>query len=103
MVTVCAAPGVRERVAGCAVTPVGSPVMAIITVPVNPLMGAALMLTCWPCPPGSSKRVAGVEVRVKSAGGLELPPQDNVATQTRRHESMPSALEKGFISTLPVD
>ncbi len=45
-VTVCAAPGVNERVAGLAVTPVGNPLMATATVPVKPFNGTALTLIC---------------------------------------------------------
>ena len=43
-VTVCADPGVRVTVAGCAVTPVGNPVIATVTTPVNPFAGTAFTL-----------------------------------------------------------
>jgi hypothetical protein len=46
IVTFCALPGVRVSDAGCAVTPAGRPVMATVTVPVNPLAGVAFTLTC---------------------------------------------------------
>jgi hypothetical protein len=45
-VTVWAVPGVSVSMAGCAVTPVGKPVIATDTVLVKPLTGVALMLTC---------------------------------------------------------
>lgn len=49
--TVCAVPGVRVSVAGCAVTPVGKPVIATDTWLVKPLTGTALTLICWEVPP----------------------------------------------------
>jgi hypothetical protein len=78
-VTVCAVPGVKLRVAGCAVTPVGNPAIATFTIPVKPLAGAAFTLICCPPPPGTSGALAGAVVRVKSpaaAAGGEPPPQD---------------------------
>ena len=43
-VTVWAVPGVRVRVAGCAVTPLGRPVMVTATLEVKPFSGAAFTL-----------------------------------------------------------
>jgi len=63
-VTVCAVPGVRLSVAGFAVTPVGRPAIATLTIPVKPLAGAAFTLICCPVPPGTSEMLAGVAVRV---------------------------------------
>jgi hypothetical protein len=43
-VTFCAVPGVKVNEAGLAVTPVGNPLSATDTEPVNPLVGVALTL-----------------------------------------------------------
>lgn len=43
---VCAFPGVRVSVAGCAVTPVGKPVIATDTMLAKLLLGVAVMLIC---------------------------------------------------------
>lgn len=100
----CAVPGTSVRVAGCAVMPVGSPVIARVTVPVNPFAGLAFTLICCPTPPGTSVMADGVGVREKSASdaGLDPPPQEIVARQERRLKQTLSAFEKGCISTLPV-
>jgi hypothetical protein len=84
-VTFCAVPGVRVSVAGCAVTPVGSPAIATPTIPAKPFAGMALTLICCPAPPGTSMMFAGEEVRVKSpsAAGLESPPHDSNIRQKR--------------------
>jgi hypothetical protein len=63
-VTVCAVPGVKLSVAGVTVTPVGSPAIATLTIPVKPLAGVAFTLICCPVPPGTSEMLAGVAVRV---------------------------------------
>src|SRR5260370_39131286 len=85
-VTVCAVPEVKLSVAGCAVTPPGSPAIATLTSPVKPLAGTAFTLTCCPPPPGTSGMLAGVAVRVKSpaAAGLEPPPQDPNRSKQRK-------------------
>jgi hypothetical protein len=74
-ITVCAVPGVKLSVAGCAVTPLGSPAIATFTVAVNPFAGTAFKLICCPPPPGTSETLAGKTVRLKSAtgGGAETP------------------------------
>lgn len=65
-VTVCAAPGVRLKVVGCAVTPEGRPVIATATVPLKELRGAALILICCEAPPATSATDDGEEDREKS-------------------------------------
>jgi len=45
-VVLCAAPGVRIRADGCAVTPVGRPAMVRVIVPVKPFMEFAVMESC---------------------------------------------------------
>jgi hypothetical protein len=46
MATFWAVPGVRVREAGCAVTPLGKPLIATATMPVKPFVGVALTLIC---------------------------------------------------------
>jgi hypothetical protein len=46
IVTVCAVPGIKLSVAGCAVTPAGSPAIETFTIPIKPLDGTALTLIC---------------------------------------------------------
>jgi hypothetical protein len=96
----CAVPGVRESVAGCAVTPAGNPVIATLTTPEKLLDGTAFTLICCPVPPERSVTLAGVVVRVKSpsAAGLE-PPQEINTTQKRKPEHPTRAFEKAPIST----
>ena len=65
-------PGVRVRVAGLAVTPLGRPVMAMVTGAVRPLDGVALTLTAVPAPPAVRLNVAGVRVSVKFGGGATV-------------------------------
>jgi hypothetical protein len=105
IVIFCAEPGVNVRVAGCAVTPVGSPVIATVTMPVNPFAEVAFTLICCPAPPGTSVIADGVGAREKSASdaGLDPPPQEVVARQKRRLRQALSVFEKGPISTLPVE
>lgn len=69
--TLCAAPGVRLRVAGFAVTPEGRSVIATATVPVSELTAAAATLTGKPVEPPTTVKEAGVSVRAKSGGGAE--------------------------------
>ncbi|WP_433964914.1 hypothetical protein [Tunturiibacter gelidiferens] len=91
-VMLCAVPGVTDRVDGCADTPPGSPEIATVTIPAKPLAAAALTLTCWPGPPGTSVIVVGVEAREKSAAiagvdtdaGVDFPPHDVKPTQTSK-------------------
>ena len=65
-VTVCAVPGMSVSVDGCAVIPLGNPVIAMDTMLAKPLTGAALMLICCPAPPGRRVTVVGVADREKS-------------------------------------
>ena len=69
MATFCAVPGVNMSVDGCAVTPLGRPVIATATVPVKLFAAVALTLICCGGPPGTSVMVAGVDESEKSAGG----------------------------------
>ena len=68
-VVLCAVPGVRVRLAGFAVTPLGRPVIATVTAAVNPLDGVALTLTAPLPEPAVRPSVAGVKLSVKSGGG----------------------------------
>jgi hypothetical protein len=93
------------RVAGCAVTPVGSPAMTTAIVPVNPLAAVAFTLICCPVAPGTSVITAGVDAKAKSPSdaGLDPPLQEIKARQTRKLEHTLSVFEKEYISTPPVD
>jgi hypothetical protein len=64
-VTLCAVPGVNVSDVGFAVTPVGSPLIATVTVPVNPFAATASTLTGFPAAPAWIDRVAGVAVKEK--------------------------------------
>jgi hypothetical protein len=101
-VTVWAVPGVRVRVAGWAVTPLGRPAMVTATLEVKPFSGEAFTLMVWLGPPAVSATVAGVAEREKSGvtGGLtplgtDPPPQE--ARRKRRHN--PGMAERDFGKT----
>jgi hypothetical protein len=104
-VTLCAAPGVRVSVAGCAVTPAGSPVIATVTVPAKPLAAAAFTLIACPVPPGTSVMFAGVAATEKSATGVGdwtdvggwLPPQD-IRTRPKSSPEHPTRVLKNPMS-----
>ena len=100
-VTACGVPGMRVSMDGCAVTPLGSPVIATDTMLAKPFTGTALMLICCPAPPGRRMTVVGVADKEKSASsaGLELPPQE-VSTRPTRVEHAQSAFEQERISTI---
>jgi hypothetical protein len=66
MVTFCGVPGVRLNVEGLAVTPAGSPLMAIATVPVNLLTAPALTVTVEPAAPAVRLNDVGETAKVKS-------------------------------------
>jgi hypothetical protein len=102
IVTFCAIPGVRVSVAGCAITPASSPVIATVTIPVNPLAATSSTLICCVAPPGTSVRLDGIKPRAKSAAtvGLDPPPQDIKTRHRRRLTLTPNAFEKRPISTL---
>ena len=68
-VTFCAVPGVNESVAGLAVTPEGSPVIATATVPLKEFTAVARTLTCEPDVPATRVRDVGDTVRENSGGG----------------------------------
>jgi hypothetical protein len=86
IVTLCATPGVSISVEGCAVTPLGSPLIATDTVPLNPLTGTALTLICCPAPPDISEIAVGVEDKEKSGAGSDPPPQEAVTKQRSKAE-----------------
>src|SRR5208337_962223 len=54
-------------VGGFAVTPVGSPLIATVTIPVKPFAGTAFTLICCPMLPATSATVAGEGDNEKSA------------------------------------
>ena len=89
-VTFCAVPGVKESVAGLAVTPEGSPVIATATIPVKPLAGTAFTLIFCPWLPATIATVAGAAVSEKSCGGgeveteLDPPPQEIAARHSNK-------------------
>ena len=64
MVTDWAVPGVSVSDDGCAVTPAGRPVMAMDTLPVNPLTAFALTLTAEPVAPAVRESVVGDTARL---------------------------------------
>jgi hypothetical protein len=106
-VTLCAVPGVSVSIAGCAITPLGNPVIATVIDWVKPFTGIAFTLICCPAPPAASVIVAGIEDKEKSATGscLDPPPQD-VKTKTAKQRRKLQALvtfEKGLISALPAN
>ena len=55
-----------------AVTPLGRPVMAMVTGAVSPLEGFALMLIAAPVPPAVRLSVAGDSVSVKFGSGATV-------------------------------
>jgi len=65
----CGVPGVRLTVEGFAVTPEGSPLRVMLTVPVNPLLAVALTPRFCEVPAGI-ERLLGDSVRVKSGWSL---------------------------------
>jgi hypothetical protein len=101
--TVCAVPGVSVSVAGCAVTPLGNPVIATDTMLAKPFTGAALMLICWTVPPGRSVTAAGLADKEKSASGagFDPPPPQEVSTRPTRMGHARSIFEQERISTIP--
>jgi len=64
-VVFCAVPGTRFKVAGFAVTPDGSPVMATATVPVKEFAGVALTLMGEPAAPATRVSEVGATESVK--------------------------------------
>ncbi len=62
-------PGVSDRVEGLAVTPVGNPVRATLTVPVKPFNAVAETWTAWPVAPDVRLSMVGEMAREKSACG----------------------------------
>ena len=95
-VTVLTTPGARVRMAGLAAIPAGSPLMATVTVPLNPLMAVTLRLTVCPAPPAGIIKVAGAAAREKSeadvdggnevdgVGGGDPPPQASISKLTKK-------------------
>jgi len=74
MVTFCGVPGVSVSVDGAAVTPDGSPPIATVMLPANPLAAVALTATVFPEAPAVTFTVEGEAVREKSAVGVGVPP-----------------------------
>jgi hypothetical protein len=101
-VMVCAVPGVSVSVAGCAVTPLGKPVIATDTMLAKPLTGVALTLICGDVPPGARATVVGRADKEKSgmSSGGE-PPLQEVRTRPMRVEHAKSTFEQECISTTP--
>jgi len=73
-VTFCDVPGVSVSVDGVAVTPDGSPPIATVMLPVNPLAAVAFTATVFPEAPAVTLTVEGEAVRAKSAVGVGVPP-----------------------------
>jgi hypothetical protein len=81
-----AAPGVRFKVEGVTLTPVGRPEAATDTAPEKLLTAVAVTLIDTPAPPLVTVTVPGVAAREKSAGGggawvAEPPPHERIARQ----------------------
>ncbi len=68
-VTLCAVPGVKESVAGLAVTPEGSPVMVTATGPLKEFTAVARTPAFEPVAPATTVRDVGDRVNEKSGGG----------------------------------
>ena len=98
-ITVCAVPGVKLNVAGCAVTPLGSPAIATFTVPVNPFAGTAFTLICCPPPPGTSETLAGEAVRLKSATGGGAETATATAAEWLKAPDVPANVTMAFPAT----
>jgi hypothetical protein len=102
--TLCGVPGVSVSVAGCAVTPAGSPVIATDTIPVKPFNPAALTLSCCPAPPAIGVTLEGITDKEKSAAGVVLGaspaaawdplPHDTTAKNSREHKHHAKAFEE---------
>ena len=88
-VRVWAAPGVRVKVDGLAVTPAGSPLRETLTLPVNPLSAVAVTETVCPAAPTVRLRVDGEAARLKSAllGGFEARLLDVLTPQPASNET----------------
>jgi hypothetical protein len=93
----CGVPGVSIKDEGCAVTPVGSPLIATETVLLKPFDAAAATLICCAGPPGARVTVPGEDEREKSAGGLELPPHEASKRQRKRPEQAKNVFEKELV------
>ena len=101
-VMVCAVPGVSVSVAGCAVTPLGKPVIAMDTMLAKPLAGVALTLICGDVPPGVRVTVVGRADKEKSGMNSDGdPPLQEVRTRPMRVENAQSTFERERISTTP--
>lgn len=72
-VTLCAVPGVSLSVAGLAVTPAGSPVMATATEPLNEFSDDARTLTLRPVAPPTMVNEVGDTLKVKSGAAVTAP------------------------------
>jgi hypothetical protein len=89
--------------AGCAVTPLGNPVIATDTMLAKLFIGAALMLICWAALPGRRVMVVGAADKEKSAmgTGFDPPPPQEVRTRPMTVEHAKRTFEQECISTIP--
>jgi hypothetical protein len=103
-VVLCALPGVRERVAGFAVTPDGSLVIATVTVAENPFAGTAFTLIACPVAPAVSVVDMGVTLSEKSAageGGLPEPVMDTLLQDTNPSNNIAHAAHRNAHANTP--
>jgi hypothetical protein len=80
-VTLCAAPGVNVSVAGLAVTPEGSPVIATATAPLNEFTAVARTLTVAPVAPDVTVSDVGDTVSEKFGGGTAAETVNATVTE----------------------
>jgi hypothetical protein len=82
-------PGINVSVAGFAVTPPGSPVIATVTVPVKPFIAVARTLTGEPAAPATMVSAAGDTASEKSAAGtgvlIWVPHDARARHKDRQH------------------
>ena len=71
-VMLCGVPGVRVRVVGLAVTPVGSPLIVTLIVPLKLLRAVAFIEMGWPGLPAVSDRLPGDAESVKSGAAVTV-------------------------------
>src|ERR1700761_1955953 len=76
--TLCGVPGINFSVAGCAVTPAGSPVIATDTAPANELVKTAFTVSLCPAPPAPTVSPLGAAVSEKSPAAAATTVSDTV-------------------------
>jgi hypothetical protein len=86
-VTACDVPGCSDRVAGLAVTPAGSPLIATPIVPLKPFNAELLTVTCV-LPPAANVALVGDTAKVKSGtiGVVAVTVTETVAFALRSPE-----------------